>query len=453
VRALAFGQGGKLLASAGEDGAVRLWNAPTGKELGHLAGHRDGANALAMTPDGKTLASSGSDFKVRLWDTSTAKEKGVFDGFQVVALSADGKTLAAQVNDNKITIWDLASGKPLHTLAGHKRPISALAFSPDGRTLASGAGDGSVLFWEVATGKQKAALKGHKDVISYLAFTPDGSAVATGSYDGTVRLWDAATTKEKAFFANFNWPITVVAFSPDARTVAAEVLNHAITLWDVASGQKLLTLGGHATSVLALAFAPDGKTLASGSMDGTVKLWDVAATSAAPPAPQPVAKLPPGWTEYSPEGGGFAVALPPGKSSDTREVFDTGNTKFRLPGRHTDLPKGGGARVFYGELPPELRALRAEEVLRLLSGARGRKLKDARVTGDVKVQADGHSGRDVAFLVPVGVNGEYVRQRAYVVKDRVYVLTLNGDPTMLPAQDVRTFFDSFRLTAAGPPNR
>jgi hypothetical protein len=114
---------------------------------------------------------------------------------------------------------------------------------------------------------------------------------------------------------------------------------------------------------------------------------------------------------------------------------------------------GGGARVIYGELPPALRAQRPEEVLRLLSGARGRQLKDGRVTGDVKVQAGGFPGRDVSFLVPVGANGELVRQRAYVVKDRVVVLTLNGDPTMLPAQDVRTFFDSFRLTGAGPAPR
>jgi formylglycine-generating enzyme required for sulfatase activity len=163
-----------------------------------------------------------------------------------------------------------------------------------------------------------------------------------------------------------------------------------------------------------------------------------------------VAKLPAGWKEYSPEGGGFTVALPPGKSSDTREAFDTGTVKFQLPGKQIDLPTGGGVRVVYGELPRELRALRPEEVLRLLSGARGRQLKDGRVTGDVKVQADGYPGRDVTFLVPVGPNGEFIRQRAYVVKDRVYVLTLNGDPTKVPAQDFRTFFDSFRLTAAGP---
>jgi hypothetical protein len=144
------------------------------------------------------------------------------------------------------------------------------------------------------------------------------------------------------------------------------------------------------------------------------------------------------------------VFLPPGKSSDTRESFEVGREKFELPGKQTDLPVGGGARVVYGELPPGLRTRTPEEVLRALVEARARQLRGAQVTADTRVQVDGQPGRDVTFLVPLGPNGEVVRQRACVVKERVYVLTLNGDPTMIPARDLRTFFDSFRLTAAGP---
>src|SRR5262249_56432440 len=60
VRRLAISPGGRALASAGEDGTVRLWDLPSGKEVGRLEGHDD-VYAVAFSPDGKTLVSGGLD--------------------------------------------------------------------------------------------------------------------------------------------------------------------------------------------------------------------------------------------------------------------------------------------------------------------------------------------------------------------------------------------------------
>ena len=106
VSAVAFNPGARLLASAGADGMVRLWNPATGRPVGkplHASAQttaRYGVRAVAFSPDGKLLASAGADGTVRLWDPATGRQVGktlhasARYGVYGVAFRSDGKLLA-----------------------------------------------------------------------------------------------------------------------------------------------------------------------------------------------------------------------------------------------------------------------------------------------------------------------------------------------------------------------
>jgi serine/threonine protein kinase len=73
VTAVAWSRDGGVIASAGADGAVRLWDPNTGKvhtELRHDPEMPGPVTCLAFSPDGRQLASGGADKIIRLHDVS-----------------------------------------------------------------------------------------------------------------------------------------------------------------------------------------------------------------------------------------------------------------------------------------------------------------------------------------------------------------------------------------------
>ncbi|MEQ1638863.1 MAG: N,N-dimethylformamidase beta subunit family domain-containing protein, partial [Methylococcales bacterium] len=184
IRTVAVSPDGRIIATAGEDTRIFLYDAGAGKLSAIFSGHVDFVNGLAFSPDGKTLASAGSEGRTLLWDAVTGKQRGKLLGHSgavnAVAFSPDGARLATASVDNTVILWDVITGKQIKVLAGHQNSVKTVAFSPNGKKLVSSGEDGRVLVWDAKTGLLKNQQTGSSVVVNALAFDPEGNLHAAG---------------------------------------------------------------------------------------------------------------------------------------------------------------------------------------------------------------------------------------------------------------------------------
>jgi WD40 repeat protein/serine/threonine protein kinase len=200
-QAVAFSPDGRDLVTGQLEGAVKVWDAKTGKGGRVLGAHTREIRGLVFSRDGRLLATASGDGTVKLWDATRLSEKqepritlqARVPGPSVnVAFSTDSQRLATGGEENTIKIWDADTGQELQTLRGHRGEVYTLAFSPDdeSRWIASGGEDSTVKVWDSRTGKLVHSFPGHTGLISSLAFSLDGKRLYSGSRDKTVKVWD-----------------------------------------------------------------------------------------------------------------------------------------------------------------------------------------------------------------------------------------------------------------------
>ncbi|GAA4546990.1 nSTAND1 domain-containing NTPase [Amycolatopsis samaneae] len=300
-----FSPDGTVLATAGYDGEVRLWDlrdrgAP--KPLGApITDHTSWVTSAVFTPDGRTLVTAGDDHTLRLWNiadpakpTPLGRATSTGGTIYCVAIAPDGRTLATADDDHTVRLWNIADpAKPTplgEPLTGHTERVRTVAFGPDGRTLASAGNDHTVRLWNVTDPAKPTPLgeplTGHTDTVHWVVFAPDGRTLATASDDRTLRLWNVA---DPARPAPIGQPITghtggiwQAEFSPDGR-VLASAGDSTVRLWNLADPAKPVAVGkplnGNNGNTFTVAFSPDGRSLSTGNENGVTQLWSLPETA------------------------------------------------------------------------------------------------------------------------------------------------------------------------------
>ncbi|MEU4514246.1 WD40 repeat domain-containing protein [Nonomuraea wenchangensis] len=269
---VAISPDGSWLATAGDNGRVRIWNLD-GSIRTTLSGHDGTVNGVAIAPDGTWLATAGEDGTVRLRDadgTERAVLEGHEDAVRHVVIAPDGSWLVSCADD-ELRIWS-AEGTPLWQLDVPVMQDCKPVIGPDSSWLAYVDDEReSVLVW-TREGRMRAELAGGQDGAMGVAAHGIRDLLMTEHWDHRMRLWSPDGVPLGTFETD-DLIFGVLTATADGSMVAGEGPGTDILLRTLEPAEES-RLSGHGMMPADLAFSPDGSWLASVSNDGTLRLWD-----------------------------------------------------------------------------------------------------------------------------------------------------------------------------------
>lgn len=329
---LAWSPKGNQLAAASAAGPVSLFAAQNGVRQFELPGHTHGANCLVWQPTivqspgaspvTAVLATGGQDGAVKLWDTasgqlsataalgsawvdhmvwqtSPSRSESNVPRSTPLLFAAAGRSLAAIQPD----------GAVVHTFKPAPKTITALAAQPAGGTVAA-AYFGGVILWDADDYVLQKEFP-YGNGIHALAWSPDSKWLVSGNQDPSVHLWIPEQNIE-LHMSGYETKVKVLSFDHTSRWLATGGGRDAC-IWDCSGsgpeGREPAMLP-HDAPVCAVAFQTTHGLLATAAGDGTVQLWS-------PERRQPLRatiKMPAAATKlaWSPDDGRLAIGTEKG---------------------------------------------------------------------------------------------------------------------------------------------
>jgi WD40 repeat protein/DNA-binding XRE family transcriptional regulator len=309
VWAVAAGVSDTVIAAAGEDEFVRLYELGSGDMLGEQAAHRDWIRSLAFA--GETLVSGSGDNSVRVWRVSgrsltLARAFETPARVRTVAVSPDGDLIVAAGEDATLRAFTSSGPAGEQPLPAGIDWVRAVALRPD-RSIIAGCEDGSVRSWD---GRGLTVLGEGSDTTWSAAFA--GDLALLGRADGTVevrsladaelvrslaagdgRVWSLATGgdvaaaacgdgKVRVWSLAGDWSLRLnederrtwsVALNGNGTRLAASSSGGLTRVWDLPSGEMLWEHRTHDGRVRSMAFDDSGTLLLTGGGEGVARLW------------------------------------------------------------------------------------------------------------------------------------------------------------------------------------
>ena len=198
-QSITFSRDGKLILIGGGrhsvDGYAVLCDLTTGNRIAKVGDELDIVMAADISDDNRLIAVAGPQKMVRVYDTLTGErkweQKKHTDWIYAVRFSPDGLLLATADRAAGLVIWESATGKMYADLQGHKNEIRSLAWRPDSGAVVSASLDGTLKMWDMNESKLLKSWDAHPGGAAAIAIANDGVMVSTGK-DRKVKVWDAA---------------------------------------------------------------------------------------------------------------------------------------------------------------------------------------------------------------------------------------------------------------------
>ncbi len=258
-----------------------------GKLLTQWQAHQGGVTRLRLQPNHPdVLASAGEDGRVVLWNSADGSEQSTLinesDWIEHLDWTPDGNVLAAAARKT-ISLW--RGAESLGMWYDARRQVLAMAWAPDGKRLATAANKGLYLWRMQDAGNDSSEpmqLLSFPGAPVSLAWQPNSKALAVGTQDGFLQIWRPADnaggkrneSAKQLTMRGYPGKVNCLAWHPTTTTIATAG-GPDVVLWQLThKGTKGNPLRHHQSTVTAITWSPDGTLLASGDRAGRLCIWD-----------------------------------------------------------------------------------------------------------------------------------------------------------------------------------
>jgi WD40 repeat protein/DNA-binding SARP family transcriptional activator len=294
-----FSRDDSVVATAGVDGAARVWEIRNDKlrELLALRGNPNPVMSVSFSEDATRLVTVGQiSQEARVWDVSRAGRGEVLtlpgpQSGQVppdVAFTPDGRRLVASSGPaGTVRVWNAETGAELLVIDGHARAdaptrgVMGVDVSPDGSLIATAGADGSARVYNAETGEELLAVHGRHCAgergcaVNRAVFSPDGTKIATTGSDATVRIMASDSGRELRVLRGHERVgsgTNPVEWSADGKRLMAFGPSGAL-IWDAQTGRRLARTKPSPGPGGAATWSPDGMQILTEGGDGPL-VWD-----------------------------------------------------------------------------------------------------------------------------------------------------------------------------------
>ena len=279
VTCLAISLDANLIASAGRDGEIRVWDIAGQKCVADLEGHQDEVRSVVMTADSKFVISGSRDGSIRIWNIDTAKCIRTFNErimtLTKIALHPRGKTVAIADGSGTVRLWDVLADSVVDRFSAQNDGVSAIRFSRDGQYLAVGGNDGSVTIWQMGNDASADVYRDHRSPIMSAALAVDRSRCFSADKSGQISIRNLQTNKQEKILSGHIGEVSGLEVLADARFLFSASKDGTVKVWGLSEPMVSSTIEGHPAAVTAMSLEISGRRLVTGGADGVVRIWEL----------------------------------------------------------------------------------------------------------------------------------------------------------------------------------